>query len=185
MALGVAAFVTSAAAQRDQPYRANLPADHAAIEYDAGPFEDPIARLAEAVASGAATLDYDDRFGYLPSLLDNLGIRVDSQVLVFSKTSFQADKISPRNPRAVYFNDDVAVGIVHEADVIELAAFGALHGSVFYTLDAGRSGEPRFARPNGCLRCHQGPATLGVPGPYVGSVSTSASGRPTSGSGPS
>jgi len=178
VALGVATCVTGTVAQRDQPYRANLPADHPAIEYDAGPFEDPIARLAEAVASGVATLDYDNRFGYLPSLLDRLDIRVDSQVLVFSKTSFQADKISPRNPRAIYFNDDVAVGIVQDADVIELAAFGALPGGVFYTLDAGRAGEPRFARPNGCLRCHQGPATLGVPGPYVGSVSTSATGRP-------
>lgn len=178
LALGVAIVATAASAQRDQPYRTNLPADHAAIEYDAGPFDDPIARLAEAVASGAATLDYDTRFGYLPSLLDRLDIRVDSQVLVFSKTSFQADKVSPRHPRAIYFNDDVAVGIVQDADVIELAAFDALHGGVFYTLDAGRSGEPRFARPNGCLRCHQGPATLGVPGPYVGSVSTSATGRP-------
>ncbi|HBD98389.1 MAG TPA: hypothetical protein DC060_09340, partial [Gemmatimonadetes bacterium] len=89
MALGVATCVTGTVAQRDQPYRANLPADHAAIEYDAGPFEDPITRLAEAVASGVATLDYDNRFGYLPSLLDRLDIRVDSQVLVFSKTSFQ------------------------------------------------------------------------------------------------
>ena len=178
VAVGVATCGTAQAAQRDQPYRANLPADHAAIAYDAGPFEDPIARLAAAVASGAATLDYDDQFGYLPGLLNRLDIQVDSQVLVFSKTSFQADKISPRKPRAIYFNDDIAVGIVQDADVIELAAFGALHGGVFYTLDASRSGEPRFARPNGCLRCHQGPATLGVPGPYVGSVSTSTSGRP-------
>ncbi len=178
VAFGVTVLAAIATAQRDQPYRDTLPADHPAIEYDAGPFADPIARLAEAVASGAATLDYDDRFGYLPSLLDRLDIRVDSQVLVFSKTSFQAEKISPRHPRAIYFNDDVAVGIVHDADVIELTAFDARHGGVFYTLDAGHSGQPRFARPTGCLRCHQGPATLGVPGPYVGSVSTSASGRP-------
>ena len=178
MALGAATFVTGQEAQRDQPYRETLPADHPAIEYDAGPFADPIARLAEAVASGTATLDYDDRFGYLPSLLDLLDIRIDSQVLVFSKTSFQAEKISPRHPRAIYFNDDVAVGIVQEADVIELTAFDARHGGVFYTLDAGHTGQPRFARPNGCLRCHQGPATLGVPGPYVGSVSTTATGRP-------
>ena len=178
MALVVTAFVSGTAAQRDQPYRENLPADHPAIEYDAGPFEDPVARLAGAIAAGAVTLDYDDRFGYLPSLLDRLDIRVDSQVLVFSKTSFQADKISPRHPRAIYFTDDVAVGVVHDAEVIELAAFDARHGAVFYTLDTGQSGRPRFARPNGCLRCHQGAATLGVPGPYVGSVSTSATGRP-------
>ena len=177
VALIVATFATGLGAQRDQPYRENLPADHPAIEYDAGPFEDPVARLAQAVAAETVTLDYDDRFGYLPSLLDRLDIPVDSQVLVFSKTSFQADKISPRHPRAIYFTDDVAVGFVHEADVIELAAFDARRGGVFYTLGAGR-GRPRFARPDGCLRCHQGAATLGVPGPYVGSVSTSATGRP-------
>ena len=178
MSLGVTAFVTGVAAQRDQPYRDTLPADHPAIEYDAGPFDDPIARLAQAVASGTATLDYDARFGYLPSLLDHLDIRVDSQLLVFSKTSFQADKISPRHPRAIYFNDDVAVGIVQNADLVELAAFGSRQGSLFYTLDTRRSDRARFVRPNGCLRCHQGAATLGVPGPYVGSVLTSATGRP-------
>ena len=112
MAVGVTICGTLQAAQRGQPYPANLPADHAAIGYDAGPFEDPIAQLADAVASGAATLDYDDRFGYLPGLLKRLDIRIDSQVLVFSKTSFQSDKISPRTPRAIYFNNDVAVGIV-------------------------------------------------------------------------
>ncbi|TDI26263.1 MAG: hypothetical protein E2P06_02900, partial [Acidobacteria bacterium] len=79
------------------------------------------------IAAGAVTLDYDDRFGYLPDLLDRLDIRVDSQVLVFSKTSFQADKISPRHPRAIYFSNDVAVGFVRDADVIELAAFDARH----------------------------------------------------------
>ena len=30
---------------------------------------------------------------------------VESQLLVFSKTSFQAPKIGPKNPRAIYFND--------------------------------------------------------------------------------
>ena len=178
VALGLATFVTGQAAQRDQPYRDNLPVDHAAIEYEAGPFEDPVARLARAVAGGSATFDYDDRFGYLPTLLDRLDIRTDSQVLVFSKTSFQADRISPRTPRAIYFNDDVAVGIAHATGVIELAALDPRRGAVFYTLDATRSTRPRFARPNGCLRCHHGAATLGVPGPYVGSVSTSATGRP-------
>ena len=115
VALGLVTFVAGAAAQRDQPYRDTLPVDHAAIEYEAGPFEDPVAQLAQAVAAGSATFDYDPRFGYLPGLLDRLDIRVDSQVLVFSKTSLQADQISPRTPRAIYFNDAVAVGIAHEA----------------------------------------------------------------------
>ena len=48
---------------------------------------------------------------------------------------------------------------------------------MFYTLDARRSEKPRIARAEECLHCHQGPATLGVPGVYVGSVATSPSGR--------
>ena len=178
MTLGVAACAAVATAQIDQPYRENLPANHAAIAYDSGPFGDPVAHLADAVASGTATLDYDDQHGYLPSLLDRLDIRVDSQVLVFSKTSLQAPLISPRTPRSVYFSDAVAVGFVRGSQVIELAAFDPRRGAVFYTLDSAHAGRPRFARPAGCLQCHQAAATLGVPGPYVGSVSTSATGRP-------
>lgn len=178
VAVGVTVLAAGPASQQDQPYRENLPANHAAIAYHTGPFEDPVALLAQAVASGAATLDYDEQFGYLPSLLDRLDIRVDSQTLVFSKTSLQAPLISPRTPRSIYFSDAVAVGFVQGSAVIELAAFDPRRGTVFYTLDTARADRPRFARPSHCLRCHQAAATLGVPGPYVGSVSTSASGRP-------
>ena len=178
VALGVTVLAAGPASQQDQPYRENLPANHAAIAYHTGPFEDPVALLAQAVASGAATLDYDEQFGYLPSLLDRLDIRVDSQALVFSKTSLQAPLISPRTPRSIYFSDAVAVGFVQGSAVIELAAFDPRRGTVFYTLATARADRPRFARPSRCLRCHQAAATLGVPGPYVGSVSTSASGRP-------
>ena len=164
VALGVATCVTGTVAQRDQPYRANLPADHAAIEYDAGPFENPIARLAAAVASGVATLDYDNRFGYLPSLLDRLDIRVDSQVLVFSKTSFQVDKISPRNPRAIYFNDTVAVGWVRGGDVLEVASLDPTQGVLFFSIDQQPTDRPQIRRNDQCLACHLAWDTLGVPG---------------------
>ena len=40
-------------------------------------------------------------------MLKQLGVNPDSQALVFSKTSTQAEKIGPRTPRAIYFNDDV------------------------------------------------------------------------------
>jgi len=178
--LGVlgAALAAGAAGQRDQSYRDNLPADHPAITYATGPFDDPVARLARAIEAGTVTLVYDDRFGYLPSLLDRLEVRIDSQALVFSKTSLQAPLISPRTPRSIYFSDTVAIGFVRGADVIELAAFDPKRGAVFYTVETTRSNRPRFNRPSRCLQCHQGAATLGVPGPYVGSVSTSASGRP-------
>src|SRR5690242_11700565 len=72
-----------------------------------------VARLADSLSTGGAQLKFESNgFGYLRSLLQNLNINPDTQVLVFSKTSFQSDRISPRNPRAVYFNDDVSVGFV-------------------------------------------------------------------------
>ncbi|MGH9319697.1 MAG: hypothetical protein ACRD21_01225 [Vicinamibacteria bacterium] len=153
-------------------YEDNLPIDHPEIRYPDPSGDDAIARL-------SGELSYrEDGFSYLPSLLQNLGIALDSQLLVFSKTSSQVDRISPRTPRAIYFGDDAAVAWVPGGDVIEIAAIDPRKGAVFYTLDARRTEKPRFARPDGCLHCHQGPATLGVPGIYVSSVHTSSSGRP-------
>jgi len=176
--LAVVIWVTPAGAQPSQPYRDNLPAEHPAIAYASGTFDDRVSRLAEAVASGRIVLNHDDQFGYLPSLLEHLDVGVDTQALVFSKTSLQAPLISPRTPRAIYFSDAVAVGAVQGAAVIELVAFDPRRGAVFYTVDTARTLRPRFDRPARCLQCHQQAATLGVPGPYIGSVSTSATGRP-------
>lgn len=170
--------VSPASAQPSEPYRDNLPASHPAIGYEVGDFDDPISRLADAVVAGRVVLDHDDRFGYLPSLLETLDVRADTQALVFSKTSFQAALISPRNPRAIYFSDTVAIAVVPGAPLIELVAFDARRGAVFYTVDSGPAERPQFERPGRCLQCHQRAATLGVPGPYIGSVSASATGRP-------
>jgi hypothetical protein len=63
-----------------------------------------IARLQEAIDAGEITLDFKhDGQGYLLSLLDQLNIPTESQLLVFSKTSFQRHKISPSTPRARFF----------------------------------------------------------------------------------
>ena len=73
------------------------------------------------VRAGRVTLDRDDAQGYLASLLKHLNVPASSQSLVFSKTSFQRERISPRTPRALYFNDDVYVGSVHEGKAVEIA----------------------------------------------------------------
>ena len=39
--------------------------------------------------------DWDDDFGYLRAVLKELNVPLESQVLVFSKTSFQAPRIAP------------------------------------------------------------------------------------------
>src|SRR5215813_2079937 len=72
--------------------------------------KDPVANLNAKPADGSVKLEYrKDRWGYLTSVLEQLDIRSDSQILVFSKTSFQKDLISPAAPRALYFNDDIVL----------------------------------------------------------------------------
>jgi hypothetical protein len=160
-------------------YQDNLRADHPAIRYDQAPVSDRAAQLNQKLERGEIKLDYrDGGLGYLPSLLEQLGVNPDSQALVFSKTSFQAGKISPRNPRAIYFNDDVAVGWVRGGDGFEIAALDPKQGVIFYTLDIHQSDRPRLARQSVCLQCHQGPATSGVPGIFIGSVYPNSAGTP-------
>jgi hypothetical protein len=128
-----------------------------------------VARLQQRLESGEAKLEVaPNGWGYLPSVLKQLGINSDSQALVFSKTSTQSEKIGPRTPRAVYFNDDVTIGFVRDSDVLEIASLDPKQGVQFYVLV--NAAEPAFARSDGCLRCHQGAVTLGVPGLLVSSI---------------
>src|SRR5436305_15011430 len=119
------------------------------------PLTDPLTRLEGQLERGEVTLDYRDVGGYLPGLLEHLNINVDSQTLVFSKTSFQQALINPKNPRALYFNDQVSVGTVPGGDVYELLALEPSHGMVFYTLPVKKTDQPRLEhRATECLFCH-------------------------------
>jgi hypothetical protein len=119
------------------------------------PPSDALTRLDRQLERGEATLEYRDGAGYLPSLLEHLHINVDSQTLVFSKTSFQQAIINPKNPRALYFNDEVSVGNVPGGDVYELLALEPSRGMVFYTLDIRQTEQPRLRRRGvECLFCH-------------------------------
>ncbi|HET9220504.1 MAG TPA: hypothetical protein VFR18_26235 [Terriglobia bacterium] len=139
------------------------------------PLNDPIALLTKQIERGEVKLDYTaGGWGYLPSLLNHLGINIDSQILVFSKTSLQHPKISPKAPRAIYFNDNVTVGYVQGGNVYEFTSLDPSQGLVFYTMDTQRSEAPRFERrTNECLICH---APAG--GLLVSSVFPSADGTP-------
>lgn len=141
--------------------------DHPAIDYYAGSLNDPVANLERALTDGRTRLAYEPGAGYLASLLRALDISTDSQVVVFSQTSFQASRITPKNPRAIYFNDQVAVGYVRGGEVLEIAAEDARRGVVFYSLEQRPSAKPAFARRRECLRCHVSWDTLGVPGLVV------------------
>ena len=128
-----------------------VPLDHPAIQYWSDT-NDAVARLQKKLDSGAAKLEWaNDGRGYLASLLKNLDINQDSQMLVFSKTSFQATKISPYSPRAIYFNDTTSVGFVQNSDVLEMVALDPKQGDIFYTLDNHKAPDPGVLAAR-CLR---------------------------------
>jgi hypothetical protein len=156
-----------------------LTPEHPAIDYWNAPLADPVSILEKKMQSGEARLAYaPGGLGYLPSLLQNLDINPDSQILVFSKTSFQASKISTKEPRALYFNDNAAIGFVKDGEVSEVVSLDPRQGIIFSTLDIHESAHPGFARRDVCLQCHQGPATLGVPGIFISSVYPGPTGMP-------
>jgi hypothetical protein len=142
--------------------------EHPKIAYSTTRPADPVARLNDQLAAGQVTLAHNDRHGYLESVLAALDVPVDSQLLVFSKTSFQSPRINPGNPRALYFNDRVSVGWVRGGEVLEFAAQDPTQGTIFYTLDQSDE-KPRFVRNAACIACHTGEATLDVPGLFAGS----------------
>jgi hypothetical protein len=136
----------------------------AAIEYGSRPLTDAVTRLERQLADGSTHLAFDQKRGYLPALLQALSVPVESQVAVYSQGSLQAPLISTHNPRAIYFNDQMAVGWVRGADLLEIASQDPAQGVVFYTLEQKESAKPGFARPSECLRCHVAWETLAVPG---------------------
>jgi len=157
-------------AQHAGRFRGSL--DDPAINYSTGPLDNVVADVNAKLKDGVLTFAFDSRNGYLNSALDALRLPVDSQLLVFSRGSLQGKLIDDQNPRAVYFNDRVALGWVRDGDVLEVAAHDATLGAVFYTLEnreqagsgASRAGPPQFKRVFHCLGCHQTGDTLGVPG---------------------
>lgn len=149
-----------------------LPFEEENLQYGKTAATGAIARLQARLDRGETTLKWDERRGYLPGVLDALGISHDSQVLVFSKTSFQRDRISPQNPRAVFFNDDVYIGYVPGSPVLEVSTADPKLGGVFYTMENRRVPSPKFVRTDNCLECHAGAKTMGVPGHVIRSFET-------------
>ncbi len=103
---------------------------------------------------------------------------VESQIAVFSRTSLQAARIHPGNPRTIFFNDYVSVAWMY-GGFIELASHDPRQGVVFYTLSQEQAVRPVFRRSDdGCVRCHISAASLGVPGMMIRSVYTAPDGQP-------
>src|SRR4051812_25237357 len=148
-----------------------------AIDYDR-PTLDVVADLIRKVDDGTVKLRYEGSGGYLRSGLEALQGPGASQSVVFSKTSLQQHYISPANPRAIYFSDNVIVAFIRNAPLLEFAALDSHQGMVFYALSQGEADQPHIVRSDACLSCHEVRETLGVPGLLARSLPVSPGGQP-------
>jgi hypothetical protein len=133
---------------------------------------DRFARLRSKLESATVVLPVDSEVRFLTGLLELLEIPVTSQMLVFSTTSLQLSRITPSNPRALYFNDEVYLGYI-PGGKIEVLALDRDLGAVFYIFDLPRgpaSGPIQVERATRCMNCHAGDDTGHVPGLVVKSV---------------
>lgn len=169
--IAMTVHATSAMAQR-------VNYEEAPISYSLAVPENKISRLQTKLDAGEQKLQFEETRGYLKSLLETLEISPSTQVLSFSRTSLQDDKISPKTPRAIYFNDEIHLGFV-QGGLIEIAARDPKLGMVFYTLKQEDAETPVFKRQtNSCLTCHGAARTKNVPGLLVRSIYPDPGGHP-------
>ena len=153
--------------------------ERAPILYSESTPANRVSDVQSQIDSGELNLEYSLEFGYLPALLKVLQVPVESQSLVFSKTSLQMRRISPRTPRAIYFNDDVYVGFCQSGEVLEISAVDPQLGTVFYSLDQRQMDRPQIVRrTDNCLVCHSSSRVEGVPGHVIRSLYVDNSGQP-------
>ena len=149
------------------------------INYAKTQAENPITALQAKLDAGKVQLKQTSDHGYLESVLKALDVPVSSQVFVFSKTSFQLQRITPRTPRAIYFNDDMYVGFCLRGDVLEFSVADGKLGTAFYSLDQDPTEPVKFIRQtDSCLNCHGSTRNQGYPGHLVRSVFPDRFGMP-------
>lgn len=136
------------------PLLAKRAYETAPINYEGSVSRDPMVSLINSMRGREAEFRSLSEGQRLLWLLEALGVPVESQLLVFSKTSLQRRRIEPTRPRALYFSDEVYVGWV-PGGLIEVTVFDPLIGAVFYSLDASAGPrEPLALRGADCLSCH-------------------------------
>jgi hypothetical protein len=135
-----------------------------------------VASLDAMLRTGRAQLRFEERSGYLRSVLDHLHVPVESQVVTFSQASLHGASVTDSYPRAIFFNDEIAVAWAPQSSSLELAAYSRQRGPVFYTLEQSHH-APRFEERRDCLACHKTERTLGVPGLLVLSAPRLRSGQ--------
>lgn len=141
------------------------------IKYSSTASQDAVAKMAAEIEAGDFVIPPSGGKSFLRAVLEKLKVPIESQVLVFSKTSLQNSLISQRNPRALYFSMDTYVGWVPGGKV-EVIIEDPTLGPVFYTLTPPYGDKlPRIVREtDSCLQCHATSRTSGVPGMFIRSV---------------
>jgi len=147
-----------------------------AIDYDRQT-DDVVAQLARKVDEGTVPLRFDKNSGYLLSVLDALHVPIESQSVIFSKTSLQSHFISPSNPRALFYTDEVSVGFIRNATLLEISVLDAHQGVLFYAIQQQAAEKPRIVRSDSCLSCHELHDTLDVPGLLARSIGVGDEGQ--------
>ncbi|MEY3897897.1 MAG: hypothetical protein RLZZ214_3418, partial [Verrucomicrobiota bacterium] len=124
------------------------------IRYSDTAATNTLTKLAADLASGARQVKGMTGLERLKFVLDELRVPVESQILVFSKTSHQNSLIQPSNPRALYFSENAYVGYVPGGD-IEAIIQDSLLGPVYYLIEAGGTGGLEIERDlSTCISCH-------------------------------
>ena len=172
---GLTCLAAVASAQQIEPF------EEPPISYSATQTND------RATAINAAFQARADEIRSLPAkkrlkwLLDELGVPVESQIFVFSKTSLQRDLINPETPRVLYFSDEAYVGWSVTGS-FEVSVFDAKLGTTFYLFDQHAAKDvPLLERSGDCLLCHS--RHEHTPSLRTRTVFPDGNGEPLSGSG--
>ena len=135
--------------------------------------QDPFSKIKKQLEEGLLSNGYDKPLDYIEALLEKLEISKHSQQLVFSTTSLQLSRISPRNPRAIYFNDDLYLGYVPGGQ-IEVIGIDPEIGAIPYIFSPPMTNDktwrPSVIRSKRCMNCHANADMGGVPGLLASSV---------------
>ena len=140
--------------------------------YDKVP-QDRFSKLKSKIESGeVAKLRFEDELETIKYLLEEFDISPKSQTLVFSNTSLQLSKISPKTPRAIYFSDDLYLGYVPNGQ-IEIIGIDPSVGAIPYIFEIPKPSNkdfPLIYRSRRCMNCHASKQTSYIPGLLLNSV---------------
>ena len=149
------------------------------INYSKSQPHDAISRLEKRLVSGRVKFGGDNK-EIAHALLRELQVPEASQIVVFSKTSFQRKRIEPTHPRALYFSDSCYVGWV-PGGLMEITTIDPELGPVFYSFDPHalpQNNSPRFTRDSDCLTCHATSGVNNMPGVFARSIFPDCDGEP-------